>query len=347
MNADQIKLLEETLEHRNPRIPVAFIADSPWIPGYCGHNFIDYYADSRVFLEDNQKIIHDFPKAVFIPGWWVEYGMTAEPSGFGCPMCFYDDNLPHLHPLTENPGQAREIFDRLRIPDPHTDGMMPLLLNQQRRCLPLMQSLGEEVYMVCARGPFTVASHLFTVTQLLTLMMMDPDTAGLLLEKCTQAVIAWLSAQLENVKTARAIMVLDDVCGYFSPEDFQTLCQPYMQRVFDAFPAYRHYFHNDYTSDSCYTQLETMGVEVFNFTHTVDIGATRRLAGQKVVLMGNVPPMLLVNGTPREVYDKAKAIIDRYIAENGSHHGLILSCGGGLPMGARRENIDALISAAE
>ena len=42
---------------------------------------------------------------------------------------------------------------------------------------------------------------------------------------------------------------------------------------------------------------------------------------------------------------KAKDIVTRYIAANGSHHGLMLSTGGGLPMGAKQENIDALIAA--
>lgn len=38
-------------------------------------------------------------------------------------------------------------------------------------------------------------------------------------------------------------------------------------------------------------------------------------------------------------------MIRQYVAANGSHHGLLVSTGGGLPMGARRECIDAVISA--
>ena len=199
--------------------------------------------------------------------------------------------------------------------------------------------------MVCARGPFTVASHIFTVTQLLMLMMINPDAADKLLRKTTQLVKLWLEAQLENVKTAKAIMVLDDVCGYFSPEDFTTLCMPYMKEVFSAFPEMRHYFHNDFTSNSCYPHLEEMGVDVFNFTHTQEIGASRKMSGKKVVLMGNVPPMLLLGDDAKAVYDTTKSVIESYVAANGSHHGLMLSTGGGLPMGAKKENIDALISA--
>lgn len=347
MNAEQIRILEETIEHKNAKIPVALIADSPWIPGYCGHSFIDYYAQNDIFVKDNQKILKDFPQAIFVPGWWVEYGMTAEPTGFGCPTCFFDDNLPHLHPITEDLDNATAIFSKMQIPDPKVDGLMPLMLNQQRAYQKVMQEQGEEVYMVCARGPFTVASHMFTVTQLLMYMMIDPEGADSLLCKTTELVKRWLEAQLENVKTAKAILVLDDVCGYFSPDDFTTLCMPYMKKVFDAFPEVRHFFHNDFTSNSCYPHLQEMGVDVFNFTHTQDIAESRKLAGDKVVLMGNVPPMLLVNSDPKTVYDETKAIVGKYIAANGSHHGLMLSTGGGLPMGAKKENIDALIAAVQ
>lgn len=345
MNKSQIKLMEDTIRCQNDRIPVAFIADSPWIPGYCGHSFVDYYSRNNVFVEDNLKIIRDFPEAVFVPGWWVEYGMAAEPTGFGCPTCFFDDNLPHMHPLTEDLDKAEEIFRNLRMPDPKRDGMMPLILNQQRMYRSVMEENGEEVYMVCARGPFTVASHIFTVTQLLMFMMINPEAADSLLRKTTDCVKLWLEAQLENVGTAKAIMVLDDVCGYFSPDDFKTLCMPYMKEIFAAFPEMRHYFHNDFTSNSCYPYLTEMGVDVFNFTHMQDIGESRKLAGDKVVFMGNVPPMLLTGNDSKVVYDTTAEIVRKYIEANGSHHGLMLSTGGGLPMGAKKENIDALISA--
>lgn len=345
MNSDQIRLMEDTIERKNSKVPVVFIADSPWIPGYCGHTFCDYYSRNDVFVNDNRKIIKDFPEAIFVPGWWVEYGMTAEPSGFGCPMCFFDDNLPHMHPLTEDLDNAEAIFKNLRLPDPKRDGMMPFILNQQRMYQPIMETEGEQVYMVCARGPFTVASHIFTVTQLLMFMMINPEAADSLLRKTTDCVKLWLEAQLENVRTAKAIMVLDDVCGYFSPEDFQNMCMPYMKEIFSSFPELHHYFHNDFTSNSCYPHLTEMGVDVFNFTHLQEIGESRKLAGDKVILMGNVPPMLLIGDDAQKVYDTTRQTIDSYIAANGSHKGLMLSTGGGLPMGAKRENIDALISA--
>ena len=122
---------------------------------------------------------------------------------------------------------------------------------------------------------------------------------------------------------------------------------PYMKQVFDAFPEVRRYFHNDFTSNSCYPYLAEMGVEVFNFTHMQEIGESRKLVGDKVVFMGNVPPMLLAQGDPKTVYETTKSVIESYVAANGSHHGLLIGPGGGMPMGAVKPNIDAMIQAVK
>src|SRR3954447_20066897 len=61
-------------------IPMAMIVDSPWIPGYLGIKHMDYYLDPNLWFESNLKIYQEFPEIIFVPGWWMEYGMAAEPS---------------------------------------------------------------------------------------------------------------------------------------------------------------------------------------------------------------------------------------------------------------------------
>ena len=55
--------------------------------------------------------------------------------------------------------------------------------------------------------------------------------------------------------------------------------------------------------------------------------------------------MTLLGDDPKAVYEATAQMIRDYIAQNGSHHGLLVSTGGGLPMGAKKENIDAILSA--
>ena len=60
------------------------IVDSPWIPGFLGISTLDYLTMPEVFLEANLAVEREFPDVIFLPGFWVEMGMGAEPSGFGC-----------------------------------------------------------------------------------------------------------------------------------------------------------------------------------------------------------------------------------------------------------------------
>ena len=57
------------------KIPMALIVDSPWIPGYLGIKHLDYFLDPEVWFEANLKIMREYPDIIFIPSWWMEYGM--------------------------------------------------------------------------------------------------------------------------------------------------------------------------------------------------------------------------------------------------------------------------------
>jgi uroporphyrinogen decarboxylase len=75
-------------------LPTAFIIDSPWLPNWAGHTILDYFTDERIFLDDNLKAIRTFPEAIFLPGFWSEFGMCTEPSAFGSVSIWGRTNFP-------------------------------------------------------------------------------------------------------------------------------------------------------------------------------------------------------------------------------------------------------------
>lgn len=345
MTRDQWNILEAVVGQTNAEIPVGLIVDSPWMPGYCGVNNIDFYARPEVWFEAYCKIKSDFPEVIYLPDWWCEYGMATESSGFGCKIDFYEDNLPAVHHIIGGIDDTAAISS-LQVPDPRKNGLMPLLLNLQRYMQPRIQERGEDICIVSTRGPLTIASHLMELTELLVGVKEEGDTVHKIL-KCTTALCRnWLEAQLENVKNAKGILVLDDVSGFLNEEDYLEFAQPYLKEIFDAFPDTMHLFHNDTDNDVCVPYLEDMGVDIFNFTHKKDIGDIKKKVGDKVVLLGNIPPMSMVNENARTVGEQTRDVISAYMAANsGDHHGLIASLGGGMPMGASYENTRALIDA--
>lgn len=345
MNQKQWDVLESVVNHTNTEIPVGLIVDSPWMPGYCGVNNIDFYARPEVWFDAYCKIKDDFPEVIYLPDWWCEYGMATESSGFGCKIDFYEDNLPAVHHILSGIDDTAAI-SALQVPDPRKNGLMPLLLNLQRYMQPRIQERGEDIYIVSTRGPLTIASHLMELTELLIGIKEEGETVHKIL-KCTTALCKnWLEAQLENVKNAKGILVLDDVTGFLNDEDYREFAHPYLKEIFDTFGGTMHLFHNDTDNDVCVPYLEDMGVDIFNFTHKKDIGEIRKKAGNKVALLGNVPPMSMAKESPQTVYKQTQEVIAKYkAANNGDFHGLIASLGGGMPMGATYENTRALIDA--
>ena len=61
-------------------VPLALIVDSPWLPGYEDIHTLDYFLNTDTWYEVNRRLIDRFPDVIWIPGFWIEYGMAAEPS---------------------------------------------------------------------------------------------------------------------------------------------------------------------------------------------------------------------------------------------------------------------------
>ena len=322
------------------QVPVALIVDSPWLPGYAGVDTRDYFLLPERWLEINLGLLERFPEAVWIPGFWIEYGMAAEPSAYGARMHFYTDRPPAVEPLVTDLSfwaQAQPI-------DPQHDGLMPLVLRLYQVVEERLCAEGLGIRMVCARGPMTVASWLMGATPLLMGVAAEPELVARVLESMTTSIIRWLHAQLEVVRAPEGILLLDDIVGMVSRRHYQALIHPCLRRIFDEFQGLVRIYHNDTPCPHLLAGLAEANFDVFNFSHEMDIAEVKSQVGHRLALMGNVAPLDLgVRGTPQEVADKAWECLEKG-APGG---GMILSFGGGVSPGTPAENVDALIETAQ
>ena len=318
--------------------PVSLIVDSPWIPGYLGISTLDYVTVPEVWLDANLRIEREFADCIFLPGFWAEVGMAAEPSAFGCRVSLFHDRTPTAHPISDE----IEAFAGLEVPNPRTDGFLPILLNLYRRMEPQVKDAGHAIKVVAARGPLTLATHLMGVTDFLVALKTQPAETHALLRVTTTLVRSWLEAQAEVLSEVEGVMMLDDIAGFLSPDDYLEFAHPYLREVFDAFPGAVKIFHNDTENPVSYRHLPELGVQIFNFTHLKPIDEVRELVGPELCLMGNVPPLdVMVRGTPDEVTEEAVRCQD--LAASSP---LLLSLGGGTSPGTPGQNVEALIAAA-
>jgi uroporphyrinogen decarboxylase len=320
------------------RVPVALIVDSPWMPGFAGVHTLDFFLDTRLWLDTHLALQARFPDVVFLPGFWVEYGMANEPSAFGARVVWHPDSPPSLRPLDVPPAD----WPRLPRPDPETDGLMPLVLRRIERLEKGRLPPPHRIRFAAARGPLAVAAHVLGTTTLLEATAAEPEATAAALEIFTDTVIAFLRAQLARLRDPLGILLLDDIPGMLSPRGFDRLALPFLQRVLDAFPGLLRIYHNDTPCAHLLSRIGQLHCEVWNFSHEMDVAAVRA-ALPRMALLGNVAPLAtLVRGTPEQVYREARACVEK-AAPGG---GFILSAGGGVSPGTPAENLDALVRAA-
>ncbi len=323
-----------------PQVPVGLIVDSPWLPGYAGIDTRDFYLFPDRWYTIHRELLERFPDAVWIPGFWVEYGMAAEPSAFGTKVVFHADSPPSIEPLVDD---LAFWADKIAPANPQTDGLMPLVLRLYAAAEERLQAEGLGIRMVAARGPLAVASWLAGISPLMMDLAMEPDRTTAILTAVTETIIRWLHAQLDTLRDPEGIMVLDDLVGMISARQYEELVQPHLQRIFDEFAGLIRIYHNDTPCKHLLKGLPDAHFDVFNFSHEMDIAEVKAQIGDRVALLGNVAPLDLgVRGTPDEVEQAARACLEKAAAGGG----LILSFGGGILPGTPPENIDALLHAA-
>jgi uroporphyrinogen decarboxylase len=318
------------------KIPMAMIIDSPWIPGYLGLNHMDYYLDPELWFNSNLKIHREFPDIIFVPSWWMEYGMAAEPSALGTKIKFWQDNTPsEYHTLYHI--EDIENFPEYEVMN---DAFMALTLHRIKMVKPRILEHGYILPLVTSRGPLCTAGFVRSTTDFMIDLVEKPEWAHKLISLCTNLIIDWLKAQAEVMgDTVEGIFILDDIVGFINEDHYKEFAHPYLKKICDAFPKdWIKIYHNDADINACLEHLPDCGFNVLNWGKQTDISEVKSRIGSRMCLMGNVNPLEIgVRGTPDEVYDATKDILEKSGGE-----GIILSVGGGTSPGMPRENILAM-----
>ena len=318
-----------------------FIADSPWLPEWSGKaSILDYYSAEPVWLEANLTAVRTFPDAIFLPGFWSEFGMCTEPSAFGSRLIWHEHELPFAEPLV----RASEHALVLTKPDVRSAGLLPFVLRRLVRTRPAIESEGHAVRFAVTRGPLNIASFLMGTTEFLMAMQLDPAGTHAMLGVITEFLVEWIQVQAAAVPTIRGVLLLDDIVGFLSPGDVSAFAMPYLKRAFAAIDSDIRFFHNDANGLSCAPQLAGAGVNLFNFGYEHPVGEMREQVGPKVALLGNIPPRdVLAAGTPEDVR-RCVAEMKRELGRDYSR--VVFSCGGGLPPGVPTGNLRAFLDEA-
>jgi uroporphyrinogen decarboxylase len=271
--------------------------------------------------------------------------------GFGCKTTRSEDEVPSL---VEPPcSDLMQVYD-LAVPNPHTDGRMPVMLEALRLA---RQAVGDAVALRSpGTGPFALASYFIGSQEwLMEVGMVEGglDESG---EKeaalhhalglASDALIAFGKACWDA--GADILHCGDSLasCNVISPHTFQRFSFPYLQKVFAAWKEYgidRKLLHICGNSTKVLELYAATGADMVEIDHAVDLRVAKERIGDKVILVGNVHTVEeLLQGTPETV----TAASNRCIDHAGAGGGFMLGSGCIVPRYTPLENVQAMVRAA-
>jgi uroporphyrinogen-III decarboxylase len=322
-----------------PKIPMGFIVDCPWLPNWYGINILDYFTNDEHWLKANFKAIETFPELIFLPGFWSEYGMCTEPSAFGAKCVFHKNEFPFADKVIFDPSD----IDKLTVPDPEKDGLLPFMLNRLLVCKPAIEKKGHSIKFSVSRGPMNIATFLMGVTEFLTMMMMEPERAHQLMRIITDFLHSWHELQRRTFPEIEGMLMLDDIVGFVGEAEFMEFGYPYFKELYNNNMKIK-FFHNDAECEASVAHYPEIGINLYNpgiYTH---INRIHELTNNRLTVLGSVPPRdVLAAGSAKDVETEVK----KQLSEVSNKSRLMLSCAGGMPPKVSTGNIRAFIDAAE
>ncbi|NOX55335.1 MAG: uroporphyrinogen decarboxylase [Planctomycetes bacterium] len=323
---------------RLERPAVGFLVDGPWVAGINGIDLMDYFTDGRLWLEANLTAVRQFPDVLWLPGFWAEFGMISNPPSFGTKCIWPEKGFPTCEPVI---GSLDQI-DSLKRPNVRTDGLLPFLLRRMKQNQEAIEQAGHRIRFATSHGPLTIASYLVGHTEFLMGLRTDREACHRLIGLVTDFICDWLAVQKETFASIDGILVLEDLMGFIGEDDFREFALPYAQRIFAALDVSVRFLHNDAYGLVTARYLKQMNVNLFNFSFEHPIDEVRRLAGEEVTLMGNVPPRdVLAQGSCDDIQRSVTELLHRV----PDTRRLIVSAGGFTPPQFTSEKIAAFCQA--
>ncbi len=256
-----------------------------------------------------------------------------------------------IGPVFNKPVRTVAEINKLGVPDAEQD--LGYVMDAVRV---IRKELDGRVPLIGFTGsPWTLASYMVEGSgskefrRIKGLMFESPAAARTLLQVVTDSVITYLKAQV--AAGAQSLMVFDTWGGMLSTANYQTFSLAYMQQIVDALKT------DEVTKDTpvvLFTKgggqwLEMMadtGCDGLGLDWTVDLANAKARVGDRVVLQGNMDPVVMNTGES-QVRDNAMLVLEAYGNHSGSDKGHIFNLGHGIQPFAQPDNMQALVTTVQ
>ncbi len=169
----------------------------------------------------------------------------------------------------------------------------------------------------------------------------NPETAHLLLDKITRAVIEYLNAKIEA--GVNAVQIFDTWGGILSQPGFEEFSLRYMKKIIsglnrEGIPVIMFAKGVHHSMD----KLASSGADVLGLDWTMDLGMVRSVVNGKTSLQGNLDPTVLY-ANPEVIREHVISVLESY----GPGSGHVFNLGHGILPDIPPEHAKALVQAVK
>lgn len=320
------------------QVPFFLHSSGPFHASLNNAPIMDYYNSVEKMLEVQLATNKRFYGLTAIA---PDLSMAIETSAMGAEITWTSDGNSWVQPFIN----TEEDVEKLELPDLDDAAYMTRAFKYYRY---LHEKVGGEIPVAfnSTHSPWGVAALIRGTSQFFTDVVENPELVKKLTRKTLDLSLTYLKAMQQAVgpENFKRILLWDDLASFVSLEQFREFVLPLYEEIFGTFPQCERWYHNDADATYILEGLADAGIQVFHYGYEVDPAYAKEKIGDRVCLMGNVPPLgVLRNGTPKDV----EAAVKDIIARSGKGGGLIMAAGGYLDEGTPAENVDAMIRACE
>lgn len=266
------------------------------------HTYGEMASDHRVLVESNVKCLHQF-----------DFDMVSlisdpyrETAAFGAPVEFVAEGVPKCLKLIVN---SPEDIVSLKKPDVL---LSPRTLDRINGARYYRKLLKDEVpVMGWVEGPLAEACDLAGVTEMLIMLMMDPESAHLLMDKCLETARDFAREQV--AAGCDLIGVGDAICSQIDLDTYNAFVFNRHRELVDYLHSLGAYvkFHICGNTTHLWPSLSKLGLDIIDLDYMTDMDDAFQQFGPGVIRCGNINPVDIQNLTANEVFERAQILIKK------------------------------------
>ncbi|WP_294589430.1 uroporphyrinogen decarboxylase family protein [uncultured Bacteroides sp.] len=298
-----------------------------------GKTVYEAVSDGQVHFEAIKALNDKYPSAACS----VIMDLTVEAEAFGAKVDFPKDEIPNvIGRLVAD----YEGVEKMEIPD-MSKGRLREYLKANRLTA---EAITDKPVFGGMIGPFSLAGRLFDMSEFMMACYCEPDTANLLLEKCTEFLTIYC-LELKN-QGIQGVVIAEPAAGLMSNDGCDEFSSLYVKKIVDAVQDdnFVVILHNCGNTGHCTEAMVATGARAFHFGNKIDMKNALNDCPADVLVMGNLDPVTLFKSATPEVLKEATLEL---LHKAEGYPNFVLSSGCDVPPHTPHTNIEAFYAALE